>query len=71
MDRLDIKRLIKDKKTGLYLIDINDKEIIEKNLDEARAEGLLQENRITYTYTIHENYISLILSRAICKLVKE
>lgn len=70
MNELDIKRLIKDKKTGLYLIDINDKDIMEKQLDEAKAEGLLQENRIAYTYTIHENYISLILSNGIYELVK-
>ena len=70
MNRLDIKRLIKDKRTGLYLIDINDKDIIENKLEEARAEGLLKENKMTYTYTIHESYISLILSKAIGRLVK-
>ena len=70
MKVLDVKELINNRKTGLYYININDKEVLEKKLKEARAEGLLQKNNITYSYTIHKHYIALILSSSICNLIK-
>ena len=70
MKVLDLKKLINDKKTGAYFINISDKEILEKKINEAKEEGLFHKNKIAYTYTIHENYIVLILSKSIYNLMK-
>lgn len=61
MNLLDLKSLIKDRKIGSYYIQTSERELLERQLNEAKKEGLLYKNKITYTYVVCKNYIILIL----------
>lgn len=62
---LNLKEEVINKRTGSHRIRLEDREKLEEQLKKLRDNNLLDENDMTYTYTIEDEYILLILYRPI------
>lgn len=63
IENLNIKDEIINKRGGSHFIKKEEQKLLNKLLDNLHVEGLFDKYNMTYTYTVHEDYIVLILYR--------
>lgn len=58
---IDIEHEIINKKSGSHYINLNDREKLDNILNELHKKDLFNKYDMSYTYTVHDDYIVLVL----------
>lgn len=57
--KINLIDIIKNRKSGNYIIKIKDKKILQKQLKQIQCENLLKKYNMTYVINYTENYVEI------------